>query len=110
MKSTCGECPFNKQSLNGWLADYTVEELHRLVMSEQHFPCHMQLPDTNDDFLDFGEAEEYPRCVGSLMYMKKNAKMPRDIETKKLTDSFTKEELDQVLSMREFIEHHNIFN
>lgn len=103
----CKDCPFSKKSLRGWLADYTPESLHRIVMSEQHFPCHMQLQD-GEDVLSFEEAELYPVCVGSQLYMRKCAKIPYNPILSQKLRNFTQEELDQVLSIGEFFKHHNI--
>ena len=102
----CNECPFSKNSTRGFLADYTPERLHRLVMTGIHFPCHKTLPMV--DSIPIEEASKYPVCKGSLLYMRKGCKLHENEETQKLLQSFTKEELDQVLSIPEFLDHHTI--
>jgi hypothetical protein len=98
---TCNECPFNKKSIPGFLADYTPKVIHDIVMSEQHFPCHKTLPAVNT--LTPQEALEFPRCKGSIMYMKKGCKLPND---KNLFNDISKEDLDEILSIPEFFNHH----
>ena len=75
-KTPCNECPFRKNSLAGWLAEYTPTHLHQIVMGEQPFPCHL----THEENISFDEAKKLPLCNGALAYMKKNGKSPRDKE------------------------------
>lgn len=103
-KIPCNECPFRKNSLPGWLADYTPQSLHSFVMSENPFPCHM----THEVELSFEEAGEYPLCAGALRYMRKNAKMPRNPEVASIIKSFKPEDLENVLSTIEFFNHHDL--
>ncbi len=105
-KSPCNECPFRKDSLSGWLSDYTPQELHNIVMQELAFPCHM----THDEDLDWEEAgsEESPLCAGALMYMRKGAKRPRRADLAKLVEQIDPKELDNILSVPEFFDHHSM--
>lgn len=101
-KTTCDECPFTKTSLAGWLANYTPIELHRIVMSELAFPCHM----THEKDLTWKEAEDNLLCAGAIRYMRKNAKQPRREDLAELVNGLTVSDLDNILSMKEFFEHH----
>lgn len=100
----CNECPFRKDSIRGWLADYTPSHLHLLVMSEQPFPCHK----THDETLELSEAHKYPLCKGALAYMKKSGKSPRNPELKKLVQEVDADTLENTLGLKEFFEHHEI--
>lgn len=108
-KKSCTECPFTKTSLAGWLADYTPQDLHLLVMSERPFPCHMT---HKEDMLTWEEAgtKEHPLCMGALKYMKKAAKMPRNNELAEIIRNIPREELENILSVPEFMEHHKAAN
>ena len=105
MKNTCKECPFRKDSIRGWLSDYTIDQLHNLVMSEIQFPCHMQM---GDEDIKFEDADQYPVCEGSIKYMKKSAKMPRNPVLLKMVQEAPKDE--NILSATEFRKHHDIRN
>jgi len=99
----CQECPFLKTSLAGWLSTYTPEELHRLVMAEVSFPCHM----THEEDIEFNQAgTEYPLCAGALRYMKKGCKLPRRADLSALMVNITTKECDNILSIPEFFKHH----
>ena len=101
----CSECPFRKDSMKGFLADYTPQSLHNIVMNEQHFPCHKTLPN-NLLSLTPTEAEKYPRCVGPIAYMKKGCKLPYSKDLKNYMDQLPQETLDNTLSIPEFFKHH----
>ncbi len=105
-KKPCNDCPFRKDSLAGWLSDYEPQELHNIVMGEHPFPCHL----THEEDLDWEEAgkKETPLCAEALLYMKKNAKMPRHPEVRQIMNQFTKEDCNNILSVPEFIKHHTI--
>ena len=105
-KKPCNDCPFTKSSLPGWLADYTPQQLHMLVMSETPFPCHL----THEDDISIKEAgtTKYPLCAGALAFMKKNGKMPKDLKLAKFVGEISRESLSEILSVREFYKHHEI--
>ena len=103
-KTPCKECPFTKTSLAGWLADYTPQELHNIVMAEKAFPCHM----THEEDLQWEDAgkKETPLCAGALRYMKKAGKLPRRKDLADLVNKVERSELENILSIPEFFEHH----
>ncbi len=104
-KTPCNDCPFRKNSLAGWLADYTPQQLHTIVMNEMPFPCHL----THEDDLEWEEAgsEENPLCAGALMYMKKNAKSPRRQDLHIIVKDIPLADCDNILSVTEFFKHHS---
>ncbi len=100
----CKECPFREDSLPGWLADYTPEELHRIVMNEIPFPCHL----THDEDIEWDQAgkEDTPLCAGALRYMKKGAKSPRRQDLAFHVNKLTIGDCDGILSVPDFFTHH----
>jgi hypothetical protein len=104
-KKMCNECPFSPDSLPGWLAGYEPIDLHRIVMAELPFPCHKTHIDRELTWEE-GGTKENPLCRGALIYMRKNAKQPRNPEIQKHTNTVTKEDFELVMSTPEFLEHH----
>ncbi len=105
-KTPCTDCPFRKNSLPGWLSDYTPRELHNIIMAEKPFPCHMTHPNNIVTYEDAG-SEEYPLCAGALQYMKKAAKLPLNPELRALVSGIDRTQLDNILTVPEFFEHHS---
>lgn len=103
-KAPCKECPFRKDSLRGWLADYTPQELHNVVMSEVGFPCHM----THEEEIGWDDVKNYPMCAGALRYMRKCAKSPRNSEMAAIVRAFKPEDLENILGIGEFFDHHDL--
>lgn len=106
MSKPCADCPFRKDSIRGWLADYTPMELHQIVMNELPFPCHMAM---QEEDVPWEEAEDEIICAGSLRYMKKNAKKPRRKGLAELVNKLTPADCDNILSGTEFLDHHQPF-
>ena len=106
-KVPCNECPFRKDSMRGWLAGYTPQELHSIVMNEVGFPCHMTHTEEDLEWEDAG-TDEHPLCAGALRYMKKGAKRPRNPELLKLVLAVDIKDCEDILSVPEFIQHHTL--
>lgn len=104
-KTPCSDCPFRKDSIAGWLSEYTTQDLHSLVMNEIPFPCHM----THDRDLEFDEAgeAETPLCAGALRYMRKAGKSPRRQDLAFLLKSIDRNDCENILSVPEFFKHHS---
>jgi hypothetical protein len=104
-KTPCNDCPFRKNSLPGWLADYSPLQLHSIVMSETAFPCHL----AQQEFVEWKDVgtKNNPVCAGSLRYMKKGAKMPRRADLAALIKKIDVGSCDNILSITEFFEHHS---
>lgn len=67
MKKPCIECPFNKNSLKGYLGGFTVNETLEVANSEQSFLCHLTR-----------ENNTKSECVGRLLYSTKTCKSFRN--------------------------------
>ncbi len=72
----CKGCPFRKNSLPGWLGDYTPDEVVAAVWSEQHFMCHTEIDYTNPDWQQ--ELAGKPHCGGAIQMAKVMCKLPRN--------------------------------
>lgn len=108
-KVPCNDCPFTKTSIPGWLGEYeSPEQLHLLVMSERPFPCHLTHTEETLDFKEAGN-DNHPLCAGSLAYMKKLGKLPRNKQLKRAIDNIDKNILSNILAMGEFLTHHKKF-
>lgn len=101
----CNECPFRKNSLPGWLGEWSSpEELFGFVITaEQSFPCHLSMTDRNGD--DKPQSD-MSYCRGAVMFMKKIGKLPRNRELAKMVNSVNREELDNILDLPGFLSHH----
>lgn len=66
-KKPCNECPFKKESLKGWLGEFSVEETLRTASADQDFLCHVS-----------GRGTIKKQCAGRMLYATKTAKMFRD--------------------------------
>ncbi len=77
----CKECPFSKNSLPGFLADYTPQDIVDFMNREDLFPCHMMMPDENLDQSDVEKMiknGELKLCRGYVESIIKSAKLPRN--------------------------------
>lgn len=99
MKPPCKQCPFLKGSARGWLGGHTAQQTHDYVMSEQFFACHMTRHKPK---------EKMERCRGSIAYIRKNFKIPRDFSLAKQVSNVPREILDGVLHWKEFLEYHKL--
>ena len=104
-KTPCNDCPFRKSSAPGWLGPYQKpEDLHRLVMSENPFPCH--LSHQEDVAFEFVGQKGLPYCKGAILYMKKSCKWPRSPDLANAVRSCNPNDLDDILSISQFLSHH----
>lgn len=99
LKQPCNECPFRKNSLPGYLGGFTPEETYQGVMThEEDFACHLTR---------HKPVKEMSRCRGSLLFLKKNGKMPK--YNTKLAEELRKmgkPDTSNILSNFEFMSHH----
>lgn len=112
-KKMCGECPFKKDSMKGWLGGETVEQTLNAQQHEHLFSCHQtrgSSEEVNEVFIKRGEQ---PICKGFLLSAKLSAKMfgqhpTNGKELKRLVDemNISEEEREVVLKRHEFREHH----
>ncbi len=111
----CGECPFRKDSLQGWLGGETIEDTLNAQQFEQLFSCHTHRTDDvveNERLIRDGKQ---PICKGFLLSAKLSAKMfgqnvANGAELKRLTNEMTisDEEKENTLKRWEFREHHTL--
>jgi len=109
LKVPCPQCPFTKKSLKGYFGGVyeSPVELHTIVMNEKPFPCHVAQGDNDVPWNKVG-TEQFPLCAGALLYMKKGCKSPRDLRLNEAMKSVDTSQMDQILSVPEFIAHHEI--
>ncbi len=105
-KVPCGECPFRKNSLPGYLGGFSTTETFQAVTSEDDFDCHLTR-DENDE----GEEVERMSCAGRMLFASNLAKQFRrkDLEAVRLElKNNTPEHIkENILSYQEFKKHHN---
>lgn len=102
LKEPCNACPFRKNSAANYLGGrWTAIELHNFVMSEGNFACHKTIQ------TDGVEDTKTEHCVGSILYMNKNAKRcSHNTERKKLQEKFKDADKSNILNLVEFQKHH----
>jgi hypothetical protein len=86
-KRPCGDCPFARASLRGWLGPYSAEEWLRIVYGEGMVECHTKIG---------------PQCAGAAIYRRNTLKSPRDESLLRLP----RNEVLVFASPSEFLEHH----
>lgn len=87
-KTPCSDCPWSRQSLNGWLGGVSVESWLREAHGDAPVPCHVL---------------KGAQCAGMAIYRANVCKLPRSPEALRLPANQTK-----VFSMpMEFAAHHN---
>lgn len=98
----CSECPFKKTSARGWLGGLTATETYHGVMTqEMDFACHKTRSKRSPD--------DMSRCRGSLLFLKKNCKLPRyNAELGKAVASLKNADTDSILLGHDFIKHHTL--
>lgn len=110
-KNLCTECPFSNQSLKGFLADYSIQDIKNIFDNDILFPCHIYLQ--NDIFIEHINEKvlsgEYPLCRGYAECMIKSAKSPRSGELRRLLIQQVRDNLsDNSMTIWEFMEHHDL--
>lgn len=102
-KKPCGECPFRKKSLRGWLGNWeSPEEILSQAHSEAGLPCHTSY---NSDGLHPELEEKEPHiCVGALQNCNMSFKIFVNPKLREIAKSVGKS--DEILNSREFIQHH----
>ena len=83
----CGDCPWRRNSLNGWLGGYTKEEWITIAHSDSTIDCH-----TCDK-----------QCAGIAIYRANVGKLPRDPQAIRLP----KDKENVFSSPMQFLEHHS---
>jgi hypothetical protein len=105
----CNDCPFSKNSLKGFLADYKVQDFVTFMNNEVLFPCHKIVPDVGmyvKDLSPLVQKGVLRLCRGYTESMSKSAKIPRDRQFASIIKNIPLSE--ESMSIFEFIEHHTI--
>lgn len=105
----CAECPFSKQSVRGWLADYTIDDLLMFNRFDVPFPCHMTMGKGDIQTHEVAAAIQSGKmrlCRGYAEMMKKSCKQPRPEWLAAIVNDITVG--DDAMNTGEFIEHHTI--
>ncbi len=110
-KKLCNECPFSNKSLNGWLAGYSIEDIHRMQNAEVLFPCHKMMGEDNlsiEDAESAIENGEMKLCRGYVESLIKSCKMPKYNKFLKEAREAVKEEgiSEESMAIWDFKKHH----
>lgn len=109
----CNECPFSNKSLNGWLADYTTDDIIKFMSFDASFPCHKMIKKdlSVDEVTKAIEKGEMKLCRGYVEMLIKSAKSPKNNNFLVEAIKLVKEDglSENSMSIFEFTEHHNKF-
>ncbi len=99
----CGQCPFRRTSMPGWLGEGNPESFIVEISMERPLPCHPTIDYEDPHWFAQWEAQEVGSiCAGSLIMAANMGKRPRDPKFPKLPAN--KEIVFK--SHLEFIDHH----
>lgn len=108
----CNQCPFSNESINGWLADYKVEDFKTMMDQDVMFPCHMMM---KEEDLTIDEAQEkiingeLKLCRGYIESIIKTCKMPINKHLLEVRRKVKEEGVsDSSMSIHNFIKYHTI--
>ena len=102
-KKMCKQCPFRKNSAQGWLGDYTASEIIQVIRNEEHFYCHSKVDYDKEDWKDTLDGK--PHCAGALQMSKNMCKMPREKSHGEAVRNIVVEG-NHIGSVEKFIKHH----
>ena len=69
----CNDCPWRRESLNGWLGPFTAEQWIALAHSDEPIACHQTIEEEDS-------WEGAFQCAGAAQYRKNIAKLPKNPE------------------------------
>lgn len=96
----CSECPFRKDSAQGWLGPYTVPDLLDFARRDIEFPCHKSMGTKNERI-----------CRGFLHYRNNTGKSARQPSRLKTCEQRTyRQENNCFETPMQLAEHHDIAN
>lgn len=96
----CPECPFRKESLNGWLGGYSPEATALYAVQEEDFHCHLTRGTKNPK-----------HCAGRMLFAKRNCKIFRRPDLEKIKNAvlaLNPDYKETILDIGEFVLHHTI--
>lgn len=110
----CPFCPYKKNSLPGYLGGASVQEFHRDTMRDDGMPCHIDLEKRRDsgdyddeemeDFKDELIDHDVEQCAGALVYARQAGKIYTNKDLVRQTSKLLPH--DDIMSVKEFMEHH----
>lgn len=74
----CGECPWRRKSLPGWLGPHSAEEWNAGVHGDHEIACHLSIPEHFVDDVD-ADTSELLTCSGAAIYRANVCKSPRNV-------------------------------
>ena len=109
---TCSDCPFSKNSMPGFLADYTIQDFIDYHSNEVSFPCHKHMTNEGLSVLETHKAIQdgkMPFCRGYVESIIKSVKSPRINKSLIEAVELVKEQglSDNTMSMIEFVKFHD---
>jgi len=75
----CSQCPYRRQSLQGYLGESDPEEFMELTMSDYPMPCHQTVDYREPQWKKKWEAGQVGKlCAGALIFFANICKRSRD--------------------------------
>lgn len=105
LKKPCDECPFRRDSAQGWLGPWEPQELMHSLHGTP-FPCHKTIKASVA--FDHPSTDKMELCAGATLFLNNKIQTSRDPETmmhQKLLDGVDGSEVFQW--EHEFMEHHD---
>lgn len=105
-KVMCDECPFRSKALPGWLGPHTIQDMEKIIHSEQPFICHKSIDEMIEDGQEEHIHDEGQHCVGILRYRNAVCKLGRDPEVFQVQKELKNVPDQPVIESMKFREHH----
>lgn len=106
VRRPCGECPFKRTSLEGWLGPWTPSELLRQIEVEA-LACHMTVDSTTIGWQD----PDIKLCAGATIFLNNKVALSRNHQVQQhqqMLKNTTPDVKDSVFkSSTEFMKHHD---
>ena len=69
LRKACSNCPFKKDSLNGWLGEARAREIvHSITAQQGTFSCH-KTTEYDDETGDNRETDSSQHCAGAMIFL-----------------------------------------
>lgn len=103
-KKMCNQCPWRKNSAEGWLGAASPQDFVLAIQQSGKLPCHSSVDYESDDWKSKIEDDEILHCAGAILAAKKMCKIPLNSEHANLIAKAQRDE--NHMNHHEFIEHH----
>lgn len=110
----CKECPFSKNSLPGYLADYSTQDILNVMQWEWAFICHLMIDE--DMTWDVAKKKildgEKKMCRGFVESIIKSCQSPKHSDLLKACIAEVREKglSDESMAKWDFVKHHTLLN